>query len=80
MSVRIGLLDVRFFVTAVLIQGMIWLLFQYFSGRESLRLTPQYPLAAGQETRRIARKGDQIRLGQPANQSFGFQCRDQQIH
>jgi hypothetical protein len=38
-------------VSAILIQGMIWLLFQYFSGRESTRLTPDYPLAAGRETR-----------------------------
>ena len=30
---------------------MIWLLFQYFSERESVRLAPEYPLAAGQETR-----------------------------
>jgi len=38
-------------VSAILIQGMIWLLFQYFSERESVRLAPEYPLAAGQETR-----------------------------
>jgi hypothetical protein len=38
-------------VTAILIQGMIWLLFQYFSARESTRLVPDYPLAAGQEMR-----------------------------
>jgi hypothetical protein len=30
---------------------MIWLLFQYFSERESVRLAPEYPLAAGQEMR-----------------------------
>ena len=38
-------------VSAILIQGMVWLLFQYFSSRESVRLAPEYPLAAGQETR-----------------------------
>ena len=38
-------------VSAILIQGMIFLLFQYFSARESTRLAPEYPLAAGQETR-----------------------------
>ena len=38
-------------VSAILIQGMIWLLFQYFSERESVRLAPEYPLAAGQEMR-----------------------------
>ena len=38
-------------VTAVLIQFMVWLLFVYFSGREAARVVPQYPLAAGEQTR-----------------------------
>ncbi len=38
-------------VTGIVIHGLIWLLFQYFSGRESVRSLPDYPLAAGQETR-----------------------------
>jgi hypothetical protein len=38
-------------VTALIVNGMIWLLFQYFASRESMRLSPEYPLAAGQETR-----------------------------
>jgi hypothetical protein len=38
-------------VTAVLIQFMVWLLFVYFSGREAARVVPEYPLAAGQQTR-----------------------------
>ena len=38
-------------VSAIVIQALIWLLFQYFSERESVRLAPEYPLAAGQETR-----------------------------
>ena len=38
-------------VTAILVNGMIWLLFQYFASRESMRLSREYPLAAGQETR-----------------------------
>lgn len=38
-------------VSAIVINGMIWLLFQFFSGREAVRSAPEYPLAAGQETR-----------------------------
>jgi hypothetical protein len=38
-------------VTAVLIQFMVWLLFVYFSGREAARVAPEYPLAAGEQTR-----------------------------
>jgi hypothetical protein len=38
-------------VTAVLIQVMVWLLFVYFSGREAARVVPEYPLAAGEQTR-----------------------------
>ena len=38
-------------VTAVLIQLMVWLLFVYFSGREAARVVPEYPLAAGEQTR-----------------------------
>ena len=38
-------------VTAVLIQFMVWLLFIYFSGREAARVVPEYPLAAGEQTR-----------------------------
>jgi hypothetical protein len=38
-------------VTAVLIQFMVWLLFVYFSGREAARVVPEYPLAAGEQTR-----------------------------
>jgi hypothetical protein len=38
-------------VTAVLIQFMVWLLFVYFSGREATRVVPEYPLAAGEQTR-----------------------------
>jgi hypothetical protein len=29
----------------------VWLLFLYFSGREATRVAPEYPLAAGQQTR-----------------------------
>jgi hypothetical protein len=39
------------FVAAVLIHFMVWLLFLYFSGREAARVVPQYPLAAGEQTR-----------------------------
>jgi hypothetical protein len=39
------------FVAAVLIHVMVWLLFLYFSGRESARVASEYPLAAGQQTR-----------------------------
>jgi hypothetical protein len=38
-------------VTAVVIQFMVWLLFVYFSGREAARVVPEYPLAAGEQTR-----------------------------
>jgi hypothetical protein len=38
-------------VTAVLIQFMVWLLFVYFNGREAARVVPEYPLAAGEQTR-----------------------------
>jgi hypothetical protein len=38
-------------VTAVLIQLMVWLLFVYFRGREAARVVPEYPLAAGEQTR-----------------------------
>jgi hypothetical protein len=39
------------FVVAVAIHFAVWLLFLYFSGREAARVAPEYPLAAGQETR-----------------------------
>lgn len=39
------------FVAAVLILFLIWLLFMFFSGRETTKVAPQYPLAAGQENR-----------------------------
>jgi hypothetical protein len=38
-------------VTAVLIQLMVWLLFVYFNRREAARVAPEYPLAAGEQTR-----------------------------
>lgn len=38
-------------VAAVLIHLMVWLLFLYFSGRETTRDAADYPLAAGQATR-----------------------------
>jgi len=38
-------------VTAVVIQFMVWSLFVYFSGREAARVVPEYPLAAGEQTR-----------------------------
>jgi hypothetical protein len=38
-------------VAAGLIQLMVWLLFAYFSGREALRVAPEYPLAVDQGTR-----------------------------
>jgi hypothetical protein len=37
--------------SAIVIQGMIWLLFQSFAGREATRDVPSYPLAAGQDSR-----------------------------
>ena len=36
---------------AAAIHLMVWVLFQYFAGREAARVTPQYPLAAGLERR-----------------------------
>jgi hypothetical protein len=42
---------VGLFVLAVVVNAMIWLLFQYFSDRESVRLSPVYPLATGQAVR-----------------------------
>ncbi|HEY2906984.1 MAG TPA: hypothetical protein VGJ29_13870 [Vicinamibacterales bacterium] len=39
---------IALFVAAVLIHFMIWLLFMYFNGRESVARMPQYPLAVGQ--------------------------------
>ena len=39
------------FVAAVVIHFFVWLLFAYFSAREAARVAPEYPLAAGQETR-----------------------------
>ena len=38
-------------VSAVAIHLMVWLLFQYFSGREAARLAPVYPLAIGEANR-----------------------------
>ena len=38
-------------VAAVLIHFMVWLLFLYFSGRETTRDAADYPLATGQATR-----------------------------
>jgi hypothetical protein len=35
-------------VAAALIHFLVWLLFMYFSSREAQRVTPTYPLAAGQ--------------------------------
>jgi len=34
-------------VSAIAIHLMVWLLFQYFSGREAARFAPVYPLAIG---------------------------------
>ena len=34
-------------VAAVLINGIVWLLFGFFSSREAARLAPRYPMAAG---------------------------------
>jgi hypothetical protein len=36
-------------VTAVIIHVLVWLLFVYFSGRESAQVAPVYPLAVGEE-------------------------------
>ena len=38
-------------VSAIVIQGLIWLLFRAFEGREATRNVPSYPLAAGQDSR-----------------------------
>ncbi|MEP7307753.1 MAG: hypothetical protein ABJA98_19805 [Acidobacteriota bacterium] len=38
-------------LSAIVIQGMIWLLFRSFEGREATRDVPAYPLAAGQDSR-----------------------------
>jgi hypothetical protein len=38
-------------VVAMAIYLMIWLLFRYFDARESARVVPEYPLAAGAATR-----------------------------
>jgi hypothetical protein len=35
-------------LSAIVIHGLIWLLFVYFAGREANQPAPQYPLAAGQ--------------------------------
>jgi hypothetical protein len=35
-------------VTAIVIYGLIWLLFAYFAGREARQPAPAYPLAMGQ--------------------------------
>ena len=38
-------------VLAIAIHLMVWLLFQYFDGREAVRSLPEYPLAIGLENR-----------------------------
>jgi hypothetical protein len=38
-------------VVAVALHFGIWLLFQAFAARETVRVAPEYPLAAGQENR-----------------------------
>jgi hypothetical protein len=38
-------------VTAIVVHGLVWVLFQFLAGREATRVAPEYPLAAGQETR-----------------------------
>jgi hypothetical protein len=38
-------------LVALLIYLMVWLLFLYFNGRESVRVAPEYPLAIGEATR-----------------------------
>jgi hypothetical protein len=38
-------------VTALVVAGLVYLLFQYFNGREAIRLPVEYPLAAGQRNR-----------------------------
>lgn len=38
-------------LTAAFIHFAVWVLFGYFNGREGVKVTPQYPLAVGQENR-----------------------------
>ncbi|MGH7123838.1 MAG: hypothetical protein ACREFI_05660 [Stellaceae bacterium] len=38
-------------LTALFIHFAVWVLFVYFNGRESVKVTPQYPLAVSQENR-----------------------------
>jgi hypothetical protein len=38
-------------VLAIAIHLVVWLLFQYFSGREAVRVAPAYPLAIGEANR-----------------------------
>jgi hypothetical protein len=38
-------------VLGIAIHLMVWLLFQYFNGREAVRGAPEYPLAIGLENR-----------------------------
>jgi len=38
-------------VTAMIVQLMVWLLFNYFNRREAAKAPPEFPLAAAQEQR-----------------------------
>lgn len=38
-------------VAAVVIHLLVWFLFQFFNGREAVRVAPEYPLAIGQGSR-----------------------------
>jgi hypothetical protein len=38
-------------IVGILVHFMVWLLFQYFAGREAQRVRPQYPLAVQQQER-----------------------------
>jgi hypothetical protein len=38
-------------VVAVVIHLLVWVLFQFFDGREAVRVAPAYPLAVGQGAR-----------------------------
>ncbi len=38
-------------LTGAFIYFAVWVLFAYFNGRENVKVTPQYPLAVGQENR-----------------------------
>jgi len=38
-------------VTAVVVQGVVWVLFQYLAGREAVRVPLEFPLAVGQDER-----------------------------